>query len=122
MGEAISRNLTGAPVLFLFYTPHIWQPHTPKQDMHTCTHSVSLAISTANVDLANSDSLKFVQFVDPQGWLTIGISLHLMGMGTHALDMMAHSSSTFLLVSSLPSLVTSVSSFRWVAYSCDWTG
>jgi len=58
----------------------------------------------ANVDLANSDSLKRVQFIDPQGWPMIGISLHLMGVGTHALDVMAHSSSTFLPGSSLPSL------------------
>jgi hypothetical protein len=48
--------------------------------------------------LPTSDSLKLAQFVDPQGLLTIGISLHVMGVGTYALDMVAHSSSTFLLV------------------------
>jgi vacuolar protein sorting-associated protein 1 len=35
--------------------------------------SVILAVSTANVDLANSDSLKLARSVDPQRRRTIGI-------------------------------------------------
>jgi len=52
--------------------------------------SVILAISAANVDLANSDSLKLARSVDPQGRRTIGIltKLDLMDAGTHALDVL----------------------------------
>ena len=59
----------------------------PAEDLH---NSIILAISAANVDLANSDSLKFARSVDPQGQRTIGIltELDLMDAGTHALDML----------------------------------
>jgi len=52
--------------------------------------SVILAVSAANVDLANSDSLKLARSVDPQGRRTIGIltKLDLMDAGTHALDVL----------------------------------
>ncbi|KAH9970950.1 dynamin protein dnm1 [Lactifluus volemus] len=51
---------------------------------------VILAVSPANVDLANSDSLKLARSVDPQGRRTIGIltKLDLMDAGTHALDIL----------------------------------
>lgn len=51
---------------------------------------VILAVSAANVDLANSDSLKLARSVDPQGRRTIGIltKLDLMDAGTHALDVL----------------------------------
>ena len=54
------------------------------------THSVVLAVSAANVDLANSESLKLARSVDPQGRRTIGIltKLDLMDAGTHALDIL----------------------------------
>ncbi|KAH9986690.1 dynamin protein dnm1 [Russula compacta] len=53
-------------------------------------NSVILAVSAANVDLANSDSLKLARSVDPQGRRTIGIlsKLDLMDAGTHALDVL----------------------------------
>lgn len=49
-----------------------------------------LAISPANVDLANSDSLKLARSVDPQGRRTIGVltKLDLMDAGTNALDVL----------------------------------
>ncbi|KAI0047146.1 hypothetical protein FA95DRAFT_1492947 [Auriscalpium vulgare] len=51
---------------------------------------VILAVSAANVDLANSESLKLARSVDPQGRRTIGIltKLDLMDAGTNALDIM----------------------------------
>ncbi|KAI5475490.1 dynamin GTPase [Pseudohyphozyma bogoriensis] len=51
---------------------------------------VILAISGANVDLANSDSLKLARSVDPQGRRTIGVltKLDLMDAGTNALDIL----------------------------------
>ena len=54
------------------------------------TFSVILAVSAANVDLANSESLKLARSVDPQGRRTIGIltKLDLMDAGTHALDVL----------------------------------
>lgn len=53
-------------------------------------HSVILAISPANVDLANSESLKLARNVDPQGRRTIGVltKLDLMDAGTNALDIL----------------------------------
>ncbi len=53
-------------------------------------HSVVLSVSAANVDLANSDSLKLARTVDPQGRRTIGVltKLDLMDAGTNALDVL----------------------------------
>ncbi|KAF7309477.1 Dynamin protein [Mycena indigotica] len=53
-------------------------------------NSVILAVSPANVDLANSESLKLARQVDPQGRRTIGIlsKLDLMDAGTNALDIL----------------------------------
>ncbi|OCH89771.1 hypothetical protein OBBRIDRAFT_793919 [Obba rivulosa] len=51
---------------------------------------VILAVSAANVDLANSESLKLARSVDPQGRRTIGVltKLDLMDAGTNALDIL----------------------------------
>lgn len=53
-------------------------------------HSVILSVSAANVDLANSDSLKLARSVDPQGRRTIGVltKMDLMDAGTNALDVL----------------------------------
>lgn len=53
-------------------------------------NSVILAVSAANVDLANSDSLKLARSVDPQGRRSIGVltKLDLMDAGTNALDIL----------------------------------
>ena len=52
--------------------------------------SVILAVSGANVDLANSEALKLARTVDPQGRRTIGIltKLDLMDAGTNAFDVL----------------------------------
>lgn len=52
--------------------------------------SVILSVSPANVDLANSESLKLARSVDPQGRRTIGVltKLDLMDAGTNALDVL----------------------------------
>ena len=49
-----------------------------------------LAVSAANVDLANSEALKLARSVDPQGRRTIGIltKVDLMDAGTNALDIL----------------------------------
>ncbi|WFC96594.1 dynamin GTPase [Malassezia brasiliensis] len=51
---------------------------------------IIMAVSPANVDLANSDSLKLARSVDPQGKRTIGVltKLDLMDSGTNALDIL----------------------------------
>ncbi|KAL0954066.1 hypothetical protein HGRIS_005217 [Hohenbuehelia grisea] len=51
---------------------------------------VILSVSPANVDLANSESLKLARSVDPQGRRTIGVltKLDLMDAGTNALDVL----------------------------------
>lgn len=53
-------------------------------------YSVILAVSPANVDLANSESLKLARSVDSQGRRTIGVltKLDLMDAGTNALDIL----------------------------------
>jgi dynamin 1-like protein len=53
-------------------------------------HSVILAISPANVDLANSDSLKLARQVDPEGRRTLGVltKLDLMDSGTNAIEIL----------------------------------
>ncbi|AJV60001.1 Dnm1p [Saccharomyces cerevisiae YJM1399] len=50
-----------------------------------------LAVSPANVDLVNSESLKLAREVDPQGKRTIGVitKLDLMDSGTNALDILS---------------------------------
>ena len=74
-----SQNPTGIHVVIIFL----------KSASHQC-HSVVLAVSAANVDLANSDSLKLARSVDPQGRRTIGVltKLDLMDAGTNALDVL----------------------------------
>ncbi|KAG1126176.1 hypothetical protein G6F61_002193 [Rhizopus arrhizus] len=53
-------------------------------------NSIILAISPANADLVNSDSLKIARQVDPEGKRTIGVltKLDLMDTGTNALDIL----------------------------------
>ncbi|KDR80911.1 hypothetical protein GALMADRAFT_241433 [Galerina marginata CBS 339.88] len=59
-------------------------------DYITKPNSVILAVSPANVDLANSESLKLARSVDSQGRRTIGVltKLDLMDAGTNALDIL----------------------------------
>ncbi|KAI9319035.1 Dynamin central region-domain-containing protein [Dichotomocladium elegans] len=53
-------------------------------------NSVILAVSPANMDVANSDSLKLARQVDPEGKRTVGVltKLDLMDAGTNALDVL----------------------------------
>lgn len=53
-------------------------------------NSIILAVSPANVDLVNSESLKLARQVDPKGKRTVGIlsKLDLMDHGTNALDIL----------------------------------
>jgi dynamin 1-like protein len=61
-----------------------------KRNVYAPIHSVILSVSPANVDLANSESLKLARQVDPQGRRTIGVltKLDLMDAGTNALDIL----------------------------------
>lgn len=53
-------------------------------------NSIILAVSPANVDLVNSESLKLARQVDPTGKRTVGVlsKLDLMDQGTNALDIL----------------------------------
>ena len=55
-------------------------------------NSIILAVTPANVDLVNSDALKFAREVDPEGIRTIGVltKLDLMDAGTHAMDILSN--------------------------------
>ncbi|KAF0465235.1 Dynamin central region-domain-containing protein [Gigaspora margarita] len=59
-------------------------------DYITKPNSIILAVSPANVDLVNSESLKLAKQVDPEGKRTIGVltKLDLMDAGTNALDVL----------------------------------
>ncbi|KAL4947435.1 Dynamin central region-domain-containing protein [Aspergillus filifer] len=54
-------------------------------------NSIILAVSPANVDLVNSESLKLARQVDPMGRRTIGVltKLDLMDHGTNAMDILS---------------------------------
>lgn len=54
-------------------------------------NSIILAVSPANVDIVNSESLKLARYVDPAGKRTIGVltKLDLMDHGTNALDILS---------------------------------
>ncbi|KAJ2598079.1 Dynamin- GTPase protein [Coemansia sp. RSA 1721] len=53
-------------------------------------NSIIVAISPANVDIVNSESLKFAREVDPKGNRTIGVitKIDLMDRGTNSLDIL----------------------------------
>jgi GTP-binding protein EngB required for normal cell division len=53
-------------------------------------NSIILAISPANIDIANSDALKLAREVDPKGERTFGVltKVDLMDEGTDALEML----------------------------------
>jgi replication fork clamp-binding protein CrfC len=53
-------------------------------------NSIILAISNANQDLANSDSLKLAREIDPEGNRTLGVitKIDLMDRGTDAMEML----------------------------------
>ncbi|CAO3598805.1 unnamed protein product [Absidia cylindrospora] len=57
----------------------------------TKSNSIILAVTPANMDLVNSDSLKLARQVDPEGRRTIGVltKLDLMDAGTNALDVLS---------------------------------
>ncbi|ORZ18173.1 Dynamin central region-domain-containing protein [Absidia repens] len=60
-------------------------------DYVTKPNSIILAVTPANMDLVNSDSLKLARQVDPEGRRTIGVltKLDLMDAGTNALDVLS---------------------------------
>jgi vacuolar protein sorting-associated protein 1 len=54
-------------------------------------NAIILAVTAANVDLANSDGLKLAREVDPEGQRTIGVltKIDLMDQGTDVVDILA---------------------------------
>ena len=52
--------------------------------------SLLLAIIPANIDIVNSEALKFVSEIDPAGQRTLGVlsKIDLMDQGTNALDIL----------------------------------
>ena len=55
------------------------------------SNAIILAVTAANVDLANSDGLKLARDVDPEGQRTIGVltKIDLMDAGTDVVDILA---------------------------------
>lgn len=54
-------------------------------------NAIVLAVTPANIDLANSDGLKLAREVDPEGQRTIGVltKIDLMDAGTDVVDILA---------------------------------
>lgn len=66
------------------------QIHTMVLQYITPINSIILAVTPANQDLANSDSLRIAREVDPEGERTIGVitKIDLMDQGTNARDIL----------------------------------
>ena len=62
-------------------------------------NSIILAVTPANIDMANSDALKLARKVDPDGERTIGVmtKLDLMDEGTDARDIFEGKENRFAL-------------------------
>ncbi|MCO5584740.1 hypothetical protein L7F22_038672 [Adiantum nelumboides] len=109
-----NKGVSKLPIHLKIYSPHVLnltlvdlpgltkipvgdQPSDIERQIHGLVSSyiskpncIIIAVSPANVDLANSDSLKLARAIDPQGRRTIGVltKLDLMDNGTHALDIL----------------------------------
>lgn len=69
------------------------QTHALITEFVSRPNCIILAVSPANVDIVNSESLKLARHVDPAGKRTVGIltKLDLMDHGTNALDILSGS-------------------------------
>ncbi|PWN31972.1 uncharacterized protein FA14DRAFT_174844 [Meira miltonrushii] len=109
-----NKGVSKLPIHLKIFSPHVLnltlvdlpgltkipvgdQPTDIERQIHSLVTSyiskpncIIIAVSPANVDLANSDSLKLARAIDPQGRRTIGVltKLDLMDNGTHALDIL----------------------------------
>jgi dynamin 1-like protein len=109
-----NKNISSKPIYLKIYSPHVInltlvdlpgltkipmgdQPTDIEQQIRHMIlkyirqpNCVILAVTAANVDLANSDALKLAREVDPEGLRTIGVltKLDLMDSGTHAMDVL----------------------------------
>ena len=109
-----NKGISKVPINLKIFSPHVLnltlvdlpgitkvpigeQPHDIEQqvknlilDYVTTPNCLILAVSPANVDLVNSESLKLAKEVDPEGKRTIGVitKLDLMDSGTNAMDIL----------------------------------
>ncbi|CAL9730023.1 dynamin-related protein Dnm1p [Monosporozyma unispora] len=109
-----NKGISKVPINLKIFSPHVLnltlvdlpgitkvpigeQPHDIEKqiknlilDYVATPNCLILAVTPANVDLVNSESLKLAKEVDPQGKRTIGVvtKLDLMDSGTHALDIL----------------------------------
>ncbi|EDO19037.1 hypothetical protein Kpol_2002p110 [Vanderwaltozyma polyspora DSM 70294] len=110
-----NKGISKIPINLKIYSPHVLNltlvdlpgitkvpigeqpPDIEKQirnlilDYIATPNCIILAVSPANIDLVNSESLKLAREVDPIGKRTIGVitKLDLMDSGTHALDILS---------------------------------
>ena len=109
-----NKGISKIPINLKIFSPHVLnltlvdlpgitkvpigdQPHDIERqiknlilDYVAAPNCLILAVTPANVDLVNSESLKLAKEVDPKGQRTIGVitKLDLMDSGTHALDIL----------------------------------
>lgn len=109
-----NKGISKVPINLKIFSPHVLnltlvdlpgitkvpigeQPHDIEKqiknlilDYVAAPNCLILAVTPANVDLVNSESLKLAKEVDPHGKRTIGVvtKLDLMDSGTHALDIL----------------------------------
>lgn len=109
-----NKGISKIPINLKIFSPHVLnltlvdlpgitkvpigdQPHDIERQINNlirdyvaAPNCLILAVTPANVDLVNSESLKLAKEVDPRGQRTIGVitKLDLMDSGTHALDIL----------------------------------
>lgn len=110
-----NKGISNKPINLKIYSPHVLnltlvdlpgitkvpvgdQPEDIEKQIRTLVRSyicnpncIILAVTPANVDLANSDALKLAKSIDPEGNRTIGVctKIDLMDAGTDAFDVLS---------------------------------
>lgn len=112
------KSISHQPLNLAIYSPHVLtltlvdlpgitkvaiagQPEDIEQQINamilsfiSSPHSIIVAVSAANTDIANSDSLKLAREVDPTGIRTLGVltKIDLMDRGTDAMQVLNNNS------------------------------
>ncbi|KAK7434435.1 vacuolar protein sorting-associated protein 1 [Stygiomarasmius scandens] len=92
-----NAGISPLPINLRIFSPKDQPKDTEKQIRDMLMKYISkpaciiLAVSPANIDLANSDGLKMAREVDPEGTRTIGVltKIDLMDSGTDVVDILA---------------------------------
>ncbi|TFY61217.1 hypothetical protein EVG20_g7139 [Dentipellis fragilis] len=86
-----NAGISPLPINLRIYSPNVLTLTLVDLPGLTKPGCIILAVTAANVDLANSDGLKLARDVDPEGTRTIGVltKVDLMDQGTDVVDILA---------------------------------